>query len=383
MNNFALKRRTWALIAVLVPLLVLFLLVALRSGPLAPVAVTVARVSSAPLAPVLSGIGTVEARHTYKIGPTVAGRVKSLQVQVGDRVQAGQVLGEMEVIDLDDRVRSQDAALKRAQAMVREAEARRNFALKQSQRYDKLQSIRAASEEMALGRRQELQIAEAGLAVAQEELARLRSDRAGLVSQRGNLQLLAPAAGLITFSEIEPGSTVVAGQAVVEMIDPTSLWINARLDQSRASGLAAGLVATITLRSRAGQRLPGRVLRVEPRADAVTEEILVKVVFEHPPSPLPPTGELAEITLSLPELSATPLISNAALRREGLTPGVWRHRDGKLSFAPVRLGATDLDGRMQVLEGLAEGDEIVIYSERPLNAHSRIRIVDHIAGVPR
>ena len=107
MKKLPLQGRTLALLAVIIPLLVLFIYVGLRSGPLAPVAVTVASVESRAITPALFGIGTVEARYTYKIGPTFAGRVKRLEVHVGDQVKAGQVLGEMEPVDLDDRVRSQ------------------------------------------------------------------------------------------------------------------------------------------------------------------------------------------------------------------------------------------------------------------------------------
>ena len=90
-----LQRRTLALVVIIIPLLLLFIYVALRSGPLAPIAATVSTVESRSVAPALAGIGTVQARFTYKIGPTVAGRVKRLDVHVGDIVKAGQVLGEM------------------------------------------------------------------------------------------------------------------------------------------------------------------------------------------------------------------------------------------------------------------------------------------------
>lgn len=83
MKYLSLQRRTLALVAVLVTLLALLVYTAVRSGPLAPVAVTVAAVESRTLKPSLFGIGTVEARYTYKIGPTIAGRVKRLDVQRG------------------------------------------------------------------------------------------------------------------------------------------------------------------------------------------------------------------------------------------------------------------------------------------------------------
>lgn len=383
MKKLPLQGRTLALLAVIIPLLVLFIYVGLRSGPLAPVAVTVASVESRAITPALFGIGTVEARYTYKIGPTFAGRVKRLEVHVGDQVKAGQVLGEMEPVDLDDRVRSQESAFKRAEAALREAEARQAYAQTQARRYEQLFAVRSTSEEIVTTKRQELQIADAALSAAREDIARARSDREGLVAQRSNLRLIAPVDGVVAVRDADPGTTIVAGQAVVEVIDPKSLWINVRFDQISASGLAGGLPTLIVLRSRGGQTLKGRVLRVEPKADAVTEETLAKVTFDNKPEPLPPVGELAEVTVDLPALPAAPLIPNAAVQREGDKVGVWQIVDGDLHFSPVKLGASDLNGYVQVREGLKNGDQIVTYSEKALTARSRIHVVDHIPGVSR
>ena len=383
MKKLPLQGRTLALLAVIIPLLVLFIYVGLRSGPLAPVAVTVSSVESRTITPALFGIGTVEARYTYKIGPTFAGRVKRLEVHVGDQVKAGQVLGEMEPVDLDDRVRSQESAFKRAEAALREAEARQAYAQTQARRYEQLLAVRFISEEIVTTKQQELQIADAALSAAREDIARARSDREALVAQRSNLRLIAPVDGVVAVRDADPGTTIVAGEAVVEVIDPKSLWINARFDQISASGLAGGLPARIVLRSRGGQTLKGRVLRVEPKADAVTEETLAKVTFDNKPEPLPPVGELAEVTVDLPALPAAPLIPNAAVQREGDKVGVWQIVDADLHFSPVKLGASDLNGYVQVREGLKNGDQVVTYSEKALTARSRIHVVEHIPGVSR
>jgi len=383
MRRLPFQGRTLALVAVIVPLLALFVYVALRSGPLAPVSVTVASVETRTITPALFGIGTVQTRYTYRIGPTFAGRVKRLDVHVGDRVKAGQVLGEMDPVDLDQRIRAQGAALKRAEAALREAAARQNFARSQARRYEQLFAVRTISEELATTKHQELQIAEAALSGAQEELIRARSDGEALVAQRNNLRLVAPVDGLVAVRDVDPGTTIVAGQAVVEVISPESLWINARFDQISASGLAAGLPASVVLRSRNGQALTGRVLRVEPMADAVTEETLAKVTFDSRPEPLPPIGELAEVTIALPALPAAPVIPNAAVRREAGQVGVWKIVDGDARFTPVKLGAGDLDGHVQVLEGVRDGEQVVVYSEKALTAGSRIDVVDDIPGVPR
>lgn len=383
MSRFPLRGRTLALVAAIVPLLILFIYVGLRSGPLAPVAVTVTSVTSEAVSPALFGIGTVEARHTHKIGPIFAGRIQRLDVQVGDQVKAGQVLGEMDPVDLEDRGRSLEAAVRRAEAVLREAEARHAFASTQAQRYDELYASRSVSEELRGTKRQELQIAAAARAVAQAEVVRVRSDREGLGVQQGSLRMVAPVDGLVVAREADPGTTVVAGQAVVEIIDPSSLWMNVRFDQISAAGLRRDLPAQIVLSSRSGQPLKGHVLRVEPKADAVTEETLAKVVFDTQPESLPPLGELAEVTVNLPALPAAPTLANAALRRLGEQTGVWKLVDGDLQFVPVKLGASDLNGRVQVREGVAVGDQVVTYSEKTLTAKSRIKVVDHIAGAPR
>lgn len=389
--------RTLALAGVLLPLLALFVFVILRAGPLAPIPVTVATVESQSVAPALFGIGTVEARYTYKIGPTVAGRVKSVAVQVGDSVRAGQVLGEMDPIDLDDRVGALEAALMRAQANVLAAEAqiqdvtaRRRYAETQARRYEKLLEARAVSEEAVEARRQELQIAEAGLRAARanleaarQELLRNRAERDALIRQRANLHLIAPVAGLVSVRAADPGTTVVAGQAVVEVIDPASVWINVRFDQLRTAGLREGLSASIVPRSLAGQSLAGRVTRVEPLADAVTEESLAKVVFDTLPNPLPPIGELAEVTVALAATSARPVVGNASVRQLNGQTGVFVVEDDSLRFTPVKLGAADLDGRVQILDGLKAGARVVVYSQRALAADSRFKVVENLPGVAR
>lgn len=383
MKRLPLQRRTLGLIAVLVPMLALFVYVALRSGPLAPVAVAVTTVENRSIAPALFGIGTVAARYTYRIGPTFAGRVKRLDVHVGERVKAGQVLGEMDPVDLDDRVQGQEAALMGAQAQLREARARQAYALTQARRYEQLLTGRAVSEEMVSGKRQELQVAEAGLSAASQQIARARADREALVAQRSNLRLIAPVDGIVAARNADPGTTVVAGQSVVELVDPESLWVNTRFDQISAQGLQADLPARIVLRSRAGKVLAGRVLLVEPMADAVTEELLSKVVFDRLPVPTPPIGELAEVTVSLPALPARPVIPNASIQRVDGELGVWKVQDGDLQWVPVKPGSTDLDGNVQVIEGVAPGDRVVTYSERVLTGRSRIHVVDRLPRVPQ
>lgn len=391
LNSLISRRVILSLLAVM--LLVAMGFVFTRSGPLAPVRVTVATVGESTLEPSLFGIGTVEARRAYLIGPTVAGRVLRVQVDVGDSVKAGQLLAEMDPVDLDERLAALDASTGRAASLVlaaeaqkRDALARKELAVINARRNVELGEKNFISASAVEARLQELASAEAALssadanlAGARQELTRFKAERSGLRQQRENIRLLAPGAGVITSRDAEAGSTVVAGQAVVKLVEPSSLWVRVRFDQGRSAGLALGLRAGIVLRSNSGRPLAGKVARLELLSDSVTEERVAQVTFDSLPAGLS-VGELAEVTLSLPITQPSLVLTNASIKRQGNATGVWRVINGGISFVPVRLGQAGLDGRVQVLEGLKAGDAVVVYSEKELSGQSRIKVVDALAG---
>jgi len=391
------SRKKFLLLVILSLMAGAFIYVVLRSGPMASVPVVVFEVKEMPVEPSLFGIGTVEARYTQNIGPIGSARVLKISVDVGDRVEAGQVIGEMDPVDLDERLDAQDAALMRAAATVRAAEAhvselraKTTYAESQARRFQTLVQSGAVSRETFEASQQELRVAQSGLEAAlaavassEHEYDRLKSEGAGLSRQRETVRLVSPVAGLVTRRLFEPGTTAVAGQAVVEIIDPDHIWVNVRFDQLRASGLAAGLPARVVLRSRSSESLPANVLRVEPVADAVTEELLAKVTFDSLPSPLPAMGELAEVTVKLPALPSAPVIPGSSVLRNKNTLGVWAVEGGEIEFVPVELGQGDLDGLVQVRKGLRAGQTVVSHSASTLTNRSGITIVDRLPGVPR
>lgn len=386
--NASISRRLGLALLGLV-LLVAFVWVVARSGPLAPVRVTVAEVAQGQVDPRLFGIGTVEARRVYPIGPTAAGRVLRVMADVGDAVKAGQLLAEMDPVDLDERAAALQASAQRAasaiastEALVHDAQARHAIAEANLKRYRELGDKQFVSASVVEARVQEqasaaaaLDAAKANLAAARQDLSRIKSEREGLGQQQRNLRLVAPADSVVLSRDAEAGATVVAGQAVLNLADPQSLWVRTRFDQGRSRGLATGLPAEIVLRSNPSQALPGKVARVEPLSDSVTEERIAQISFDA----LPPgqvIGELAEVTLKLQPVQSALIVPNASIRRQGGIAGVWKLVDGAPEFVPVRLGEAGLDGRVQILDGLKPGDKVVAYSEKELSQNSRIKVVE-------
>jgi HlyD family secretion protein len=364
-----------------------------NTGPLAPVQVQLAAVEKASLTPTLFGIGTIEAQRSTLIGPTGAGRVLRVLVDVGDRVKAGQLLAEMDPVDLDERMQSTAAAIQRAgsaivaaTAQTVDAQARSALAAANIRRNAELARQGFISTGAMEIKTQELASADAGVRSAQanlvaagHELQRLQAERAGLQQQRDNIRLRASQDGIVLARDAEPGSTVVAGQAVLRLIDPASLWVKARFDQGRSAGLAAGLPAEVVLRSNPATTLRGSVARVDLQGDSITEERLAQIALDRLPAGTA-IGELAEVTLTLPATAHGLVVPNAAIRRVGGQTGAWLLQGNTLKFALLRLGSTGQDGRVQVLDGLTAGNQVVVYSARALDTDTRIRVVRSLTG---
>jgi RND family efflux transporter MFP subunit len=179
---------------------------------------------------------------------------------------------------------------------------------------------------------------------------------AALEAQRQTLRLVAPADGIVIRRLVDPGSTVVPGEPVLEIADPGQFWIDVRFDQRQAAGLAAGQPATVEFRRLQGRRLAGVIERIEPTADSLTEELNAKVRLE--PEALaavgltPSLGELAEVRVALPAAADALVVPAQSLRRHGGALGVWLAGEDDLTFAPLQLGRHDGEGRVEVLGGL-------------------------------
>jgi HlyD family secretion protein len=360
-------------------------------GPLAPTKVTLAKVEQGPLVASTFGIGTVEARRSYAIGPTLASRVARVLVDQGDTVRAGQLLAELDPVDLVDRVASGEFAAERAASAIRaaeaqlaEAESRAQLAGASARRYAELRKQGFVSQEASDAKGHDANAAKAAADAAAAQLAVSRRDReraladvAGVGKLRAQARLLSPVDGVITARLVEPGTTMVAGQAVVQVIDPASLWVKARIDQAQAGGVRVGQAAEIVLRSKPNSAHPGQVQRVDWVSDAVTEERIVNVGFVARPERIS-VGELVEVTIRTAELANARSVPAAAVKRLERQVGVWVLAAGRVAFRPVKLGITTLDGRSQILEGLEAGDEVVVHSERELQQDAKVKAVSAI-----
>ena len=369
----------------------IFVWVVMTQGPLAPVKVTVEKIQTGNLSSGVFGVGTLKARYSYNLAPTMTGRIKTVLVDQGDQVVAGQMLAEMDPVDLDEKLAGSQRVIKKAansilalEAQLSEAQSRLNTLSAAFTRYQELRARGFISQEMFDAKQHEknaatatLSAAAANLAVAHEEHARAQTDMRGVGKLHMQTKLFSPVNGVIAARLAEPGSTIVSGQIALQIIDPTSLWIETRIAHKQTGQVRVGQDAEIVLRSQPQSPIMGKVARVDMISDAVTEERVVNVSFAtHRPETS--IGEYAEVTIKLPALSNARTIPSAAVKRVDKRDGVWVLQHKKVQFRPVKVGAMTLDGRTQILDGISDDDTVIVYSQQPLRPGLNVKVVSEL-----
>jgi len=359
----------------------------LVKGPLAPVSVKTTLLQTGDLQPAVFGVGTVQARRSYNIGFTRAGRLLSLNVDLGDLVKKGQLLGKLDPVDLPQRIRSAGLTLLKtehqiiaSQAVLSEAQERAQQAQKEMIRYQDLVAKKQVSQELADNRASDARAAQdkvsgaaANLDGNKHDYERMQEDIRALKAQMAELNLISPTNGLIIARNIEPGSVVPATATVLNLVDPASLWVAVRIDQAMSGSIQAGQPVDIELRNQPGEWLTGKVIRLELIADNLTEERMVDIAFDTVPENIA-IGMLVNATIHLPAVNNAHWLPAASIVFQQGQAGVWRVQDKKVQFGPVTTGIKTLDGKIQILQGVGAQDVIVHYADKPLSEGKKVKL---------
>jgi HlyD family secretion protein len=131
------------------------------------------------------------------------------------------------------------------------------------------------------------------------------------------------------------------------------------VDEREIAALQLGDPADIVLRSAAGRPLAGRVARIQRESDRVTEQLAVDLAFVERPERLT-LGEQVEATIRPAARIAALAIPLASVVRRAEGPGAWVVVAGRMRFRPLRRGAVDPDGWVEVVRGADRGDLVVL-----------------------
>ncbi len=187
----------------------------------------------------------------------------------------------------------------------------------------------------------------------------------------GTFVVTSPVAGFVLEKRVVEGQRVTAGESLYSVADVSTVWVEADVYDVDAPGVRIGARATVTLDSQPGTHLTGRAVYVYPYADEKTRTVKVRFQFPNRGGLLKP-GMLATVDLSVP-LDAALSIPSDALLDSGTRQIVFLAQgDGYFEPRDVKAGER-VDGRVQILDGLAEGDEVVSGAAFFVDSESQLR----------
>lgn len=288
-----------------------------------------------------TAVGTVLPVHETAVASRLLAKVVEVNVSAGQPVTAGQVLVRLEDSDLVARKKQAEAALAAAESAYQRAEAD----------FRRAQQLLA---EQAIARAEyERDEAAWRTSMAQREQARQALREAEVWLEYATIR--SPLAGIVVDKRVAVGDTVVPGQVLLTLYDPTRMQLVATVRESLAQRLTVG--QSIRARLEALQHeCDATVSEIVPQAQAASRSFTVKVTGPCPPGVLSGMFGRIEIPLDEEELLVVP---DEAIIRVGQLEMVDLVVERRLERRSVRLGR-HLDGRYEVLAGLKEGDRVAV-----------------------
>ncbi|MEQ1602009.1 MAG: macrolide transporter subunit MacA [Methylophilaceae bacterium] len=317
--------------------------------------------------------GTLQAFRQVDVGSRVSGQLKSLKVKLGDHVVSGQLLAEI------DPVLSQNALLS-AKANMESLVAQRHAAAASLQQADLAYQRQQAMIKEEATSRQELEAAKAQSLVTHGTLASLDAQilqaKTQVDSAAANLnytQITAPMSGDVVAIVTQEGQTVVASQqapVILKLANLDVMTVKALISEADVTRIQAGQTAYFTTLGNAAERHYGKLASIDPApqdylsTDTKTAgPIFYNALFN---APNPDHGlriaMTAQVTVVLSEAKNALYVPISALGKaaaDGRYPVHILGKNGKNTTSMISAGISD-NVRMQVVDGLKEGDEVII-----------------------
>jgi RND family efflux transporter MFP subunit len=303
-------------------------------------------------------VGNLIGLQTVDVAPRTAGRLLSVNVQLGDPVRRGQVMAKVEDREIVEQVRAAEASQEVAKATIRQREADLNVSQLNFERSKNLFS-RGLLAKQALDDAESRYLA----SVAQLDLskAQLSQNDARLQELQFNLNntiITSPVDGFVGKRNVDPGAMVNTNTAIASVVDISRLKLVVNVVEKDLRMVTAGDVGIVEVDAYPGEKFNGRIARVAPVLDPATRTASIEIEVPNGDKRLKP-GMYARISLTVEERKNTLVAPKNAVIDFENKRGVWMPNDEKrATFVPVTLGIEGPE-QIEVLAGLKEGDRFV------------------------
>lgn len=318
-----------------------------------PVTVEVARVEVTRLIDDVQAVGSLRSRQGVVLRPEVSGRVSRLNFRDGDRVRRGQLL-----VQLDDQL---------PQAQVKQSEAELSIARANHKRNQELLAQNFISQRTVDESAANLDVAQAKLALAQATAARLR--------------IVAPFDGIAGIRAVNVGDYLKDGTDMVNVEDIDVVYVDYRLPERFQTQVKKGQKAVVEIDALPGRTFDAQIQAIDPLIDANGRSIAVRATIDNRQQLLRP-GMFARVSTVFGERERALVIPEEAIVPQGGRQFVIKvvngpEKDSQLSKrVEVKVGIRR-PGRVEILDGLSEGDTVVTAGHQRLQKDgAAVKVID-------
>lgn len=306
------------------------------AGPTATAAARLVRIPATETA-----VGSIRAVYETSVASRLAARVVEVNLGAGQRVKAGDVLVRLDDSDLRAR-------LNQAQASVDNAAALKANAQSEYRRLAPLKEQKSASVN-------EFERAETAVKTAEALLLRSTQEVREAESLLEYATVKAPIGGIVVDKKVDVGDTVMPGQVMARVYDPTSMQLVASVRESLAHRLKVGQSIGVRL-DVLDKVCEGHIAEIVPEAESASRTFQVKVTGPCPPGIY--SGIFGRIVIPLDDEEIL-VVPRPAVRRVGQLELVDVADEGRFHRRAVRTGRV-IDQQYEVLSGLRAGERVVV-----------------------
>jgi membrane fusion protein, multidrug efflux system len=325
-------------------------------GPGGPPGVEVTQVQAVRLVDDAQSVGSLRSRQSVTLRPEVSGRLVQIPFADGAQVRQGQLL-----FQLDDTLQRAELSQAQAQLSIARANLKRN---------EELVAQNFVAQRVLDESRASLQVAEAQVQLAEARLARMR--------------ILAPFNGTVGIRNVNLGEYVKDGADLINLEDTTQLYVDFSLPERYQARVQTGQSVQVQLDALPGPTFTARILALDPLVSANGRALQVRAVMpSQSRSGLRP-GMFARVTVVLSVNEAALMVPEEAIVPQGGKHAVFRlEKQGEGEAAPLVSRRTEVTlglrrgALVQVLDGLKEGDTVVVAGQQRLQRDGTpVRVVD-------
>ena len=313
----------------------------------------------------VTALGTLEPGDYVDVGAQVSGQLTQLHVDVGDSVEQGQLLAEIDASVQQTQVDAGLAELEALRAQREQQQAELELAELQYQRQQRLREANATSDDAFQSARSTLAITRAQIKVLKAQIRQKQASVEGDQANLGYAKIYAPRSGTVVSLEAREGQTLNANQTtptLMRIADLTTMTISTQVSEADVDSLSAGMPVYFNTLGNGDVRYDSTLRQVLPTPEVVNNVVLYTAEFDidNPQGRLM-SGMTAQVFFVVDSARDVLHVPVAAVKRGGR--GQWQvqrlGREGKPQNQPVTAGISNRV-RTVIQDGLQEGDIVVL-----------------------